>query len=210
LEKEKNLSHHRHPRPPVTAGLCHEQTFDLALVATWGACLLEFSYRPYFKFPNSYSAHSLRFTEYEWAAMRPMLPNKPHGVPNVGDRRSLIGTLGCCCQAHCGAVRQTALAHAQPAIIASFAGEGLASGATSGMHSLPLMTSCPVINASIVLVYQVRASIAADGEQLVVRSCGGLIPLAVHRLSRLAPAWPSAPRCRSRTDGRRSHPRSSV
>jgi transposase len=30
-------------------------------------------------------------TEYEWAAIKPMLPNKPHGVPRVNDRRILNG-----------------------------------------------------------------------------------------------------------------------
>jgi hypothetical protein len=30
-------------------------------------------------------------TDYEWAAIRPMLPNKPCGVPRVNDRRVLNG-----------------------------------------------------------------------------------------------------------------------
>lgn len=30
-------------------------------------------------------------TDYEWAALRPMLPNKPRGVPRVDDRRVLNG-----------------------------------------------------------------------------------------------------------------------
>src|SRR5260370_21637159 len=29
--------------------------------------------------------------EFEWAAIRPMLPNKPRGVPRVNDRRILNG-----------------------------------------------------------------------------------------------------------------------
>jgi transposase len=29
--------------------------------------------------------------DYEWAAIRPSLPNKPHGVPAVNDRRVLNG-----------------------------------------------------------------------------------------------------------------------
>ena len=29
--------------------------------------------------------------EYEWVAIKPMLPNKPHGVPRVSDRRVLNG-----------------------------------------------------------------------------------------------------------------------
>jgi len=35
-------------------------------------------------------------------------------------------------------------------------------------------------------------------------------PVTLRRILRPGLAWPSAPRCRSRTDGRRSHPRSSV
>jgi transposase len=30
-------------------------------------------------------------TDHEWAALKPMLPNKPHGVPRVNDRRVLNG-----------------------------------------------------------------------------------------------------------------------
>ena len=29
--------------------------------------------------------------DYEWTAIRPMLPNKPRGVPRVNDRRVLSG-----------------------------------------------------------------------------------------------------------------------
>jgi transposase len=31
------------------------------------------------------------FTDHEWAAIKPMLPNKPRGVPRVNDRRVLNG-----------------------------------------------------------------------------------------------------------------------
>jgi transposase len=31
------------------------------------------------------------FSDYEWAAIKPMLPNKPRGVPRVNDRRVLNG-----------------------------------------------------------------------------------------------------------------------
>ena len=30
-------------------------------------------------------------TDYEWSVIRPMLPNKPRGVPRVDDRRVLNG-----------------------------------------------------------------------------------------------------------------------
>jgi transposase len=29
--------------------------------------------------------------DYEWVAIKPMLPNKPRGVPRVNDRRVLNG-----------------------------------------------------------------------------------------------------------------------
>ena len=32
-------------------------------------------------------------TDYEWAAIKPMLPNKPRGVPRVNDRRVLNGII---------------------------------------------------------------------------------------------------------------------
>jgi hypothetical protein len=35
-------------------------------------------------------------TDHEWVAIRPILPNKPRGVPRVNDRRVLNGISGCC------------------------------------------------------------------------------------------------------------------
>jgi hypothetical protein len=32
------------------------------------------------------------FSDFGWAAIKPMLPNKPHGVPRVNDRRVLAET----------------------------------------------------------------------------------------------------------------------
>ncbi len=45
-------------------------------------------------------------THYEWTAIKPMLPNKPRGVPRVNDRRVLnsifwsydLGHLGAICR----------------------------------------------------------------------------------------------------------------
>jgi hypothetical protein len=34
--------------------------------------------------------------DYEWSTIKPMLPNKPRGVPRVNDRRVLDGIFGCC------------------------------------------------------------------------------------------------------------------
>jgi transposase len=33
-------------------------------------------------------------SDYEWTAIKPMLPNKPRGVRRVNDRRVLNGILG--------------------------------------------------------------------------------------------------------------------
>jgi transposase len=35
-----------------------------------------------------------QITDYEWTAIKPMLTNKPRGVPRVNDRRVLSGLLG--------------------------------------------------------------------------------------------------------------------
>ena len=61
-------------------------------------------------------------TDCEWAAIRPMLPNKARGV-----RRGTIdvsSTAGCCDPAHHGAICRIAQAHAPPATTVSSGGEG--------------------------------------------------------------------------------------
>jgi transposase len=42
-------------------------------------------------FETGASNHALRFSEHEWTAIKPMLPNKPRGVRRVDDRRVLDG-----------------------------------------------------------------------------------------------------------------------
>ena len=69
-------------------------------------------------------------TDCEWFAIRPMLPNKPRGVPRVNDRRVLAYS-GSCAPAHRGGTCPEASGRIPPAIIASFAGGGLVSGAES-------------------------------------------------------------------------------
>jgi transposase len=51
------------------------------------------------------------FTDLEWSAIKPMLPNKPRGVPWVNDRRVLNGIF---CLLRSGVVQrvfQLALGH---------------------------------------------------------------------------------------------------
>jgi transposase len=41
--------------------------------------------------PGASSTALRASTDYEWAAIKPFLPNKPRGVPRVNDRRVLNG-----------------------------------------------------------------------------------------------------------------------
>jgi hypothetical protein len=67
--------------------------------------------------------------DYEWTAIRPMLPNKPRGVPRVNDRRVLNS--GSSDQEHPGVICRRRLAHTPLATTGSSAGGGLVSGAAS-------------------------------------------------------------------------------
>ena len=70
-------------------------------------------------------------TDDEWSAIKPMLPNKPRGVPRVNDRRVLNGIFWVCDPEHHGATCPMTSVRTPPATTASFAGDGLASGAAS-------------------------------------------------------------------------------
>jgi transposase len=67
----------------------------------------------------------------EWAAIKPMLPNKPRGVPRVNDRRVLNGISGFYDLGHRGTTCLTTLVRTPLATIASFAGDERASGPRS-------------------------------------------------------------------------------
>jgi transposase len=68
-------------------------------------------------------------TDYEWAAIKPFLPNKPRGVPRVNDRRVINGIFWVLRQVRHGVICRTTLGLIRLATIASFAGDGRASGA---------------------------------------------------------------------------------
>jgi hypothetical protein len=70
-------------------------------------------------------------TDEEWTAIKPMLPNKPRGVPRVNDRRVLNGIFWSCDLEHRGATCQSTSVRTRPATIASFAGDEQASGPRS-------------------------------------------------------------------------------
>jgi transposase len=69
--------------------------------------------------------------DHEWAAIKPMLPNKPRGVPRANDRRVLNGIFwGLRSGAPCANCRMRLVPTPLPTI-ASFAGGGPACGVAS-------------------------------------------------------------------------------
>ena len=70
-------------------------------------------------------------TDHEWTAIKPMLPNKPRGVPRVNDRRVLNGIFWVLRSGDHGATCRMTSVRIPLATTASFAGGGLASGAAS-------------------------------------------------------------------------------
>ena len=79
-------------------------------------------------------------TDFEWAAIRSFLPNKPRGIPRVNDRRVLNGIFWVFAQALPGVTCACPMVPAPLAIIASFGGGRPASGTGSWMHWPPAMT----------------------------------------------------------------------
>ena len=76
--------------------------------------------------------------DHEWAAIKPMLPNKPRGV--LGDRPHVLNaSFGSCDLAHRGAICHEVSVRTPPATTASFGGAALVSGVGSWRHSPALM-----------------------------------------------------------------------
>jgi transposase len=67
-------------------------------------------------------------TDYEWAAIKPFLPNKPRGVPRVNDRRVLNGIFWVLRSGAPWRDLPESLGHTLPATIPSFVGARLAFG----------------------------------------------------------------------------------
>src|ERR1700704_2350736 len=79
-------------------------------------------------------------SDYEWTAIRPMLPNKPRGVRRVNDRRVLNGIFWVLRSgAGHGAACRSPMVPGPLVIIVSFVGDGLASGTRSWTSCLPVM-----------------------------------------------------------------------
>jgi transposase len=99
--------------------------------------------------------------DYEWAAIKPMLPNKPRGVPRVNDRRVLNGIFWVLRSGAPGVTCRRRLAHTRLATTVSSAGDGPVSGAASLTH-LPLCQSAFKFGSDaysmIVFVFMARQS----------------------------------------------------
>jgi transposase len=78
-------------------------------------------------------------SDYEWTAIKPMLPDKPRGVLRVNDRRVLNGIFWVLRSGAMAPCRRTTVP-APLVTIASFGGGGLASGTRSWMHWPPVVT----------------------------------------------------------------------
>jgi transposase len=79
-------------------------------------------------------------SDYEWTAIKPMLPNKPRGVRRVNDRRVLNGIFWVLRSVAPWRDLPEVYGPAPPVTIASFGGGGLASGTRSWMRWLPVTT----------------------------------------------------------------------
>ena len=56
-------------------------------------------------------------SDYEWTAIKPMLPNKPRGVRRVNDRRVSMASFGSSVQVRHGATCQKSMVPAPPVTI---------------------------------------------------------------------------------------------
>jgi transposase len=74
-------------------------------------------------------------TDYEWAAIKPFLPNKPRVVPRVNEpSRATTASFGSCVRVRRGAICRRSTVPARPATIASFVGVGQVYGTGSWMR----------------------------------------------------------------------------
>ena len=71
-------------------------------------------------------------SDYEWTAIKPMLPNKSRGVRRVNDRRVLNGIFWFCARVRHGETCQRPMVRAPPVTIASLVAEGWRLGPDHG------------------------------------------------------------------------------
>ena len=114
-------------------------------------------------------------SDYEWSVIRPMLPNKPRGIPRVDDRRILNGIFWVL---RSGAPwRDLPDSYGPPTTSYNRFVRWRRSGVWDRiMDALAAVHDAAVqmIDTSIVRVYQHGTCIANNGGQLMARSRGGL------------------------------------
>jgi transposase len=114
-------------------------------------------------------------TDYEWAAIKPFLPNKPRGVPRVNDRRVLNGILWVL---RSGALwRDLPERYGPPTTCYNRFVRWRQAGAWDRLMNALVAghdAAVRVIITSVVRVHQHGASIAGNAEQHMGRSRGGL------------------------------------
>ena len=87
--------------------------------------------------------------DFEWAAIKPMLPNKPPGVPRVNDRRVLAFS-GSGDPEHPRAICRRLLVPTRLAITASSAGGGPAYGAVCRYGSVKIRSADRVQSRAVI------------------------------------------------------------
>jgi hypothetical protein len=117
-------------------------------------------------------------SEHEWTTIKPMLPNKPRGVPRVDDRRILNGIL-----AHRGAICRTVTGRIQLVTTGSFAGGELVYGIKLSTRWPPLpMRRCRLsTRRSFACTSKGHASRTIDNSRWAVRE--------VDSRARFTPLW---------------------
>ena len=135
-------------------------------------------------------------TDYDWAAIRPMLPNKPRGVPRVDDRRVLNGIFW--------VLRSGAPWRDLPDKFGPYTTcynrfvRWRRAGVCARIMSVLASTheaAVHIIDTSIIRVHQHGACITRNRRQSMGRSRGGLTS-KIHAL--VDCQWPAGP---ARTDG---------
>ena len=79
-------------------------------------------------------------TDFEWAAIRSFLPNKPRGIPRVDERRVLNGIFWVLRSGAPGAICRRPMDSAPLATIVSFVGGRLVYGTGLWIRWLPVTT----------------------------------------------------------------------
>ena len=112
-------------------------------------------------------------SDYEWPAIKPMLPNKPRGVRRVNDRRVLNGIFWVLVRVRHGATCQIWALHDLLQSLRSLAA-GWHLGPDHGRLAAAHNGAVQMIDTSVVRVHQHGACVAGNREQHMGRSRGGL------------------------------------